>query len=215
MKHLFSFLLIVIFTNVFGQTDTVMSKTIVDPTAMVAGSFGGTIQSTIFKAAKKIDVKGPDTSASVTSYTIYFQGTGFETAPGMLENIKGNLFTKDVVRLLARWVPGTTITIDYIKFVSVAFPPGHKSYADADTDYKRVSVFVGYELFINKISFEFQFGAYVYRPFDEDMPIYERLGVKYYFTKQVFSSLSLKTHGSKAEAIEYGIGVRLWKKRYK
>jgi len=96
---------------------------------------------------------------------------------------------------------------EYIKYRSVAFPELEP--VDPYTDYKRVSAFVGYELFINKISFEFQLGAYVYRPFDEDMPIYERLGVKYYFTKKVFSSLSLKTHGSKAEGIEWGIGVRL------
>jgi len=96
---------------------------------------------------------------------------------------------------------------EYIKYRSVAFPELEP--VDPDTDYKRVAVFVGYELFVNKISFEFQLGAYVYRPFDEDMPIYERLGMKYYFTKKVFSSLSLKTHGSKAEAIEWGIGVRL------
>lgn len=96
---------------------------------------------------------------------------------------------------------------EYIKYRSVAFPELEP--VDPNTDYKRVSIFVGYELFINKISFEAQVGAYIYRPFDEDMPIYERLGVKYFFTKKFFSSLSLKTHGSKAEAIEYGIGFRL------
>jgi hypothetical protein len=60
-------------------------------------------------------VKGVDTSAAVTSYTIYFQGKGFETAPGILENIRGNIFTKDVVRLLERCRPGTTVMIDDIK----------------------------------------------------------------------------------------------------
>lgn len=96
---------------------------------------------------------------------------------------------------------------EYIIYRSVAFPDLEP--VDPNTDYKRVSVFVGYELFINKISFEGQVGTYVYRPFDDELSIYERLGVKYYFTKKLFSSLSLKTHGSKAEAIEWGIGVRL------
>jgi len=96
---------------------------------------------------------------------------------------------------------------EYIQYRSVAFPELEP--VDPDTDYKRVAVFVGYELFINRISFEFQVGTYVYRPFDEGMFVYERLGVKYYFTKKLFASLSLKTHGSKAEAIEYGIGIRL------
>ncbi len=85
---------------------------------MVAGSFGGNIQAAIFKAAKKIEVKGPDSSAVVTSYTIYFQGQGFETAPGFLTDVKGNLFTKDVLRFLERCEPGTTVTIDDIKVMS-------------------------------------------------------------------------------------------------
>ena len=89
-----------------------------DPVASVAGSSGGKIAAAVFKAAKKIDVKGVDTSAAVTSYTIYFQGKGFESAPGMLENVKGNLFTKDVARLLKRCQPGTIVTIDEIKVMS-------------------------------------------------------------------------------------------------
>ena len=115
---MFTFLLIASFTNVFAQSDTVISKTIVDPTAMVAGSFGGNMQASKFKAARKIEVKGPDTTAAVISYTIYFQGKGFEAATGMIKNIKGNLFTKDVVRLLARCVPGSSVTIDDIKVLS-------------------------------------------------------------------------------------------------
>lgn len=118
MKSIFTFLLIASFTNVFAQSDTVISKPIVDPTAMVAGSFGGNMQAAKLKAARKIEVKGPDTTAEVISYTIYFQGKGFETATGILENIKGNLFTKDVVRLLAKCAPGTTVSIDNIKVLS-------------------------------------------------------------------------------------------------
>lgn len=117
MKNILTLLLLISINHVFAQTTSsgTVSQTIKDPVASVAGSSGGKLAATIFKAAKKIDVKGPDTSAAVTSFTIYFQGKGFETAPGMLENIKGNLFTKDVARLLARCVPGTTVTIDDIK----------------------------------------------------------------------------------------------------
>jgi len=89
-----------------------------DPTASVAGSSGGRLAAAIFKAAKKIDVKGGDTSAEVTSYTIYFQGKGFETAPAFLTDVKGHLFTKDVVRFSERCKPGTTVTIDDIKVMS-------------------------------------------------------------------------------------------------
>ncbi|MEJ8844641.1 GldM family protein [Lacibacter sp. H375] len=117
MKNILTLLLLISINHVFAQSTSsgTASQTIKDPVASVAGSSGGKIAATIFKAAKKIDVTGPDTSAVVTSFTIYFQGKGFETAPGMLENIKGNLFTKDVIRLLERSAPGTTVTIDEIK----------------------------------------------------------------------------------------------------
>ncbi|QNA43225.1 GldM family protein [Lacibacter sediminis] len=120
MKNILTLLLLISINKVFAQTSTSGngSQTPKDPTAFVAGSSGGKIAAAVFKAAKTIEVKSPDTSAAVTSYTIYFQSKGFETAPGILENIKGNLFTKDVVRLLARCVPGTTVTIDAIKVMS-------------------------------------------------------------------------------------------------
>ena len=98
---------------------------------------------------------------------------------------------------------------DYIDFVSVAFPPSHKSYAGADTDYKRVGMFVGHELFINKLSIETQLGYYVYKPFDYEIDIYQRFGLKYYIYQKFFTGIGLKTHGGRAEAIEATLGVRL------
>lgn len=95
---------------------------------------------------------------------------------------------------------------EYIKYKSVAFPEEH---LDPNTDYKRVGVFIGHELFINRISLEVQLGYYVYRPFKLDIPIYDRLGMKYYLTKNIFTGLSVKTHGFLAEAMEFAVGVRL------
>lgn len=98
---------------------------------------------------------------------------------------------------------------DYIAFASVAFPKGHKSYADPDVDYKRVGLFVGHELFINKLSIEAQVGYYVYKPFAYEIDLYQRLGAKYYLYQNVFAGVGLKTHGARAEAIEATIGIRL------
>jgi len=95
---------------------------------------------------------------------------------------------------------------DYIKYYSVAYPDKH---IDATTDYKRVGVFVGHELFINRISLEAQVGYYVYRPFKKDISIYDRVGMKYYFTDKIFGGFTIKTHLFLAEALEFGIGVRL------
>jgi Lipid A 3-O-deacylase (PagL) len=95
---------------------------------------------------------------------------------------------------------------DFIYYQSQAYP---KLNLDPNTDYKRVGVFVGHELFINRISLEAQLGYYVYQPYKYDIAVYDRLGMKYYFTKKMFTGISVKTHGFLAEAMEFAIGARL------
>ena len=58
------------------------------------------------------------------------------------------------------------------------------------------------------MSFEAQVGYYVYQPFKFDIPIYDRIGIKYYVLPKVFTGFSLKTHGFLAEAFEFVIGTR-------
>lgn len=95
---------------------------------------------------------------------------------------------------------------EYIKYRSIAFA----AEADlADSDYKRVGVFIGHELFVNKLSFISQFGYYVYYPYDFEGRTYIRVGLKRYFKKKWFASLTLKSHAVKAEAAELGFGIRL------
>ncbi len=96
---------------------------------------------------------------------------------------------------------------DYIKFSTVAFPD--RKPIDPNIDYKRVALFVGHELFINKLSLETQVGFYVYKPFDYEAAVYERLAVKYYIYKNYFTGFGLKAHGARAEAAEFTVGVRL------
>ncbi|RZJ66468.1 MAG: acyloxyacyl hydrolase [Flavobacterium sp.] len=96
---------------------------------------------------------------------------------------------------------------EFIRYSSVAYPD--RPYLDPDTDYKRVGVFVGHELFINRLSVEAQLGYYVYKPFDYEIDLYQRLGAKYYVSKNIFGGIALKAHGGRAEAIEVGIGIRI------
>ncbi len=95
---------------------------------------------------------------------------------------------------------------ELIYFYSVAFPELNVT---GDEDWKRVGVFVGHELFINKMSFETQLGYYVYYPYDFEGRVYNRIGLKRYFGDQFFGAITLKSHGAKAEAVEFGVGVRL------
>ncbi len=95
---------------------------------------------------------------------------------------------------------------ELIYYKSVAFPEENVS---GNEDYKRVGVFVGHELFINKTSLITQLGYYVYYPFDFEGKTYFRVGLKRYINDKWFGALTLKSHGAKAEAVEFGIGVRL------
>lgn len=95
---------------------------------------------------------------------------------------------------------------ELIYYNSVAFPDRE---IDPDTDYKRIGVFVGHELFINKLTLVTQFGFYAYYPFDFEGRVYQRIGVKRYFGGRWFGALTLKTHAARAEALEFGIGIRL------
>ena len=95
---------------------------------------------------------------------------------------------------------------EYIHYFSVGYPEKNLDY---NTDYKRIGVFVGHELMINKISLEAQLGYYVYQPFKKDIPIYDRVGMKYYFTEKIFGGFTIKTHLFLAEALEFGIGYRI------
>ena len=95
---------------------------------------------------------------------------------------------------------------EQIKFKSVSYPEEN---LDPDTDYRKVGMFIGHELFINKFSLETQAGWYVYAPYKSTGSHYQRVGMKYYFSEKIFGGMGLKTHGAKAEVLEFAIGVRM------
>lgn len=80
---------------------------------------------------------------------------------------------------------------------------------DHKPDFKKVGLIAGHELFVGKISLLTQFGMYIYNPYKSSIPVYQRYGIKYYFIENYFGSLTLKTHGGRADVIEWGLGVRI------
>ena len=94
---------------------------------------------------------------------------------------------------------------DQIEYESIAL----KQYNTlGDEDWKRVGVFAGHELRLNKNAFVTQLGYYAYYDYDFEGRVYFRGGLKRYFTPKIFGAVTLKSHGAKAEAVEYGIGIR-------
>ncbi len=78
-----------------------------------------------------------------------------------------------------------------------------------DLDFKRVGLAGGHELLIGKLSFLTQLGVYIYRPYKSDKPIYQRYGLKYKLSEKLYGGVFLKSHYGKAEAVEWGIGIKL------
>tara|TARA_R110000850_G_scaffold203228_1_gene329519 strand:- start:137297 stop:138400 length:1104 start_codon:yes stop_codon:yes gene_type:complete len=97
---------------------------------------------------------------------------------------------------------------ELIYYRSVASPELDIS---GDEDFKRVGLFVGHEFRFNKNAIVTHLGYYIYYPFDFEGRVYNRLGLKRYFgeSEKIFGTVSVKAHTAKAEAIEFGIGIRL------
>jgi len=95
---------------------------------------------------------------------------------------------------------------EMIKHQSIAFPELGVS---GDEDYKRVGLFLGHELRFNKVAFITHLGYYAYYPVEFESRVYNRLGLKRYFSDKIFGVINVHSHGAKAEAVEFGIGLRL------
>ena len=109
------------------------------------------------------------------------------------------------------FLAGTELFVSYflkefVKHQSIAFP---ENGIERDTDFKRVGIFAGHELRFNKIAFITHLGYYVYWPVEFENRIYNRLGLKRYFSDKIFGVVNVHSHGAKAEAVEFGIGIRL------
>ena len=80
-------------------------------------------------------------------------------------------------------------------------------FSDDYPDHKRIGIMAGHELKLDRISFLFQIGAYLYRPYKVDYPIYQRLALKYYAGKRLYFHYGFITHYAQADHSEWGIGL--------
>ena len=96
---------------------------------------------------------------------------------------------------------------EFIKYKAIAYPELNLS---GDEDYKRVGLFIGHELRLNRNAIVSQLGYYVYYPYKFEERMYLRVGFKRYIYKdKLFAAITLKSHWAQAEAAEIGIGIRL------
>jgi hypothetical protein len=67
----------------------------------------------------------------------------------------------------------------------------------------------GHELVINKVVLGTQVGYYIYDPLSPNTSTYQRVSLRYFFTKNISAGVALKTHFANADFVEWGLGIRL------
>lgn len=96
---------------------------------------------------------------------------------------------------------------EFIDYKAAAFPQLGGS---GEEDAKRVGLFIGHKLTFNKMSLITHLGYYVYYPYTEYVEqIYNRMGLQRDFSKDWWASVTVRSHGANAEAVEFSIGYRL------
>lgn len=71
----------------------------------------------------------------------------------------------------------------------------------------RLGIHLTAELLVNRFSFPFNFGYYIYAPEKTEGSMYHKFGTRCMITKHLFLHVLLKTHFFKADLIEFGTGL--------
>jgi N-acetylmuramoyl-L-alanine amidase len=85
-------------------------KLVPDPLVTIGGHKGGRMPVDKFRSATQLEA---EEEWEITSYVIYLTGAGFESPKYIAVKGKG-IFTDEVKQLIAKVLPGTTITIDEV-----------------------------------------------------------------------------------------------------
>ena len=95
---------------------------------------------------------------------------------------------------------------EYIYYQSVAFPFGETT---GEEDSRRAGIFFGHQLTFRKLSLITQLGYYIYYPYEHYADrVYSRVGLQRTIYKDLFGSVTVRSHGANAEAVEFSVGYR-------
>ena len=96
---------------------------------------------------------------------------------------------------------------EFIYYKSVTTPQAETK---GDEDSKRVGIFLGHQLTFRKLSLITHLGYYAYYPYEEYVGrVYNRVGLQRPIYENFFGSVSVRSHGFNAEAVEFSIGYRI------
>ena len=96
---------------------------------------------------------------------------------------------------------------EFIRYHALAFPFDDSTGRE---DARRAGIFLGHQLSFRKLSLITQLGYYLYYPYDKYVGrVYNRIGLQREITGDLFGSVTVRSHGANAEAVELSIGYRL------
>ncbi|MBN1251876.1 MAG: acyloxyacyl hydrolase [Bacteroidales bacterium] len=76
----------------------------------------------------------------------------------------------------------------------------------------RYGIHASFEASMNKLVFTIQAGTYIFTYYTDDGIIYQRVGLKYFITKNILANITLKTSKGVADFVEWGLVYRFyWK----
>lgn len=122
----------------------------------------------------------------------------------------------------AAYSRATSINNRVFTGVNYAFDVGRKELLDQivfegrSIEASDLSIFIGNELFLGRISFDALIGVYVLKAYDSKAPIFAKLGFNYHAVrfgptkeKSLFFGVHMKTHYSVAQYFDVGVGLNL------
>lgn len=84
-------------------------------------------------------------------------------------------------------------------------------YQTVDQDAKYILAMTGgYEYILGRFGLSFDLGVYLRNPDQGEDPVFQRYGVKYYFTRSLFAGLNLRAHRHHAEFFDIRLGYTLF-----
>ena len=75
-----------------------------------------------------------------------------------------------------------------------------------DKNYQRGGLLVGHEFLMGRVTFSQKIGPYIYDVAKYDDPIYQRYGINFHITENVFTGIHIKAHRHIADFMEIKIG---------
>jgi|AntAceMinimDraft_17_1070374.scaffolds.fasta_scaffold19546_2 hypothetical protein len=106
--------------------------------------------------------------------------------------------SKRIKRLSALTIGAEWIVNDYLKQIIKK--------NNGDDDHQRASVLLGHEFLMGKFIFSQQLGIYVYIPFRDNDPVYQRYGLAYRITDRMYAGINIKAHRHVADFTDIRIG---------